>query len=199
MAGCGKTVLCSTIVDDLRTYCEGRDDTALAAFYFTFSDTSKQSCEGLLRSLLLQIGWKEQVMTILEQKCDSNRSTLGRGDLEKLLILALQTHDFAMIVLDALDESPETSETRSLMLESVSRILQKAPNVRLLATSRDAPDIRESMLLIPAQPVPIASSIVDKDIRKYVSTQLKHGPLSRLDLEMRTTIEETIANRSRGM
>ena len=58
-AGCGKTVLCSTAIQDIRSHCEGAKNAAHACFYFTFSDNEKQSCENLLRSFVVQLGWKE--------------------------------------------------------------------------------------------------------------------------------------------
>jgi predicted ATPase len=36
-AGCGKTVLCSTVIEDIREYCEGVKIAMYATFYFTFS------------------------------------------------------------------------------------------------------------------------------------------------------------------
>ena len=41
-AGCGKTVLCSTVIEDIRSYCECRPNAGFAMFYFTFSDKQKQ-------------------------------------------------------------------------------------------------------------------------------------------------------------
>jgi len=55
-AGSGKTVLCSTVIDDVRAYCESGGNAMLAMFFFTFSDDRKQSYEDLLCSLVAQVG-----------------------------------------------------------------------------------------------------------------------------------------------
>ncbi|KAK1050078.1 hypothetical protein LTR74_017153 [Friedmanniomyces endolithicus] len=52
-AGCGKTILCSTVIEDVRRACNGEANTECAVFYFSCSDVYKQSCPHLLSSLLL--------------------------------------------------------------------------------------------------------------------------------------------------
>jgi hypothetical protein len=51
LAGCGKTVLSTAVLDHLE---EGRD-RLLLSFFFDFSDTSKQTVDGMLRSLAFQL------------------------------------------------------------------------------------------------------------------------------------------------
>jgi predicted ATPase len=55
-AGCSKTILCSTAIEDIRVTCEQDVDTSFAFFYFSFSDERKQSDSDLLRSLVAQVG-----------------------------------------------------------------------------------------------------------------------------------------------
>jgi len=54
--GCGKTVLSSTAIEDVKNHLEAQDNVKFAAFYFTFSDKRKQTYENLLRSLVEQLG-----------------------------------------------------------------------------------------------------------------------------------------------
>ena len=63
-SGCGKTLLSSTVIEDLKLYCEGVLRSCLAVFYFSFSDTRKQSSEDLLRSLIAQLAEKEPAQSI---------------------------------------------------------------------------------------------------------------------------------------
>jgi hypothetical protein len=54
-AGCGKSVLCSTIIEDLKLHCRSDMDSVLAFFYFSFSDLNNQSYRSLLASLVFQL------------------------------------------------------------------------------------------------------------------------------------------------
>lgn len=51
--GCGKSILCSTIIEDLkhrRDQCSGSD---LIYFYFDFNQEKKQTVDGFLRSMIV--------------------------------------------------------------------------------------------------------------------------------------------------
>ncbi|KAM9873447.1 hypothetical protein VDGL01_12473 [Verticillium dahliae] len=50
LAGCGKTVLSTTVLDNLKM-----DIHITIAFFFDFNDTKKQTLDGLLRSLAIQL------------------------------------------------------------------------------------------------------------------------------------------------
>ena len=51
LAGCGKTVLSATILE----YLEGENNGLTLSFCFDFSDTTKQTLDGMLRSLAFQL------------------------------------------------------------------------------------------------------------------------------------------------
>lgn len=64
-AGCGNTVLCSTAVKDIKAHCKKSVSTAYAVFYYSFSDTRKQSSGDLVRCLVTQLGWKDPGLSML--------------------------------------------------------------------------------------------------------------------------------------
>lgn len=104
-AGCGKSVLCSTVIEDLRTLCDVSADTAFAYFYFSFSETQKQTCTDLLKSLVLQLCQLGRSREKLEEAYDrSHLHAPSTGLLEGLLRFSLQQSDRALLVMDALDE-----------------------------------------------------------------------------------------------
>ncbi|TKA82545.1 hypothetical protein B0A55_02282 [Friedmanniomyces simplex] len=84
--GCCKTVLSSTIIEDLRAYCGHRWDRTLAYFYFTFSDQRKQSREELLRALVMQLSQGRPAVKSLR---DTFAREYGRGLTEGQLEIAL--------------------------------------------------------------------------------------------------------------
>ncbi|KAJ9662602.1 hypothetical protein H2198_001274 [Neophaeococcomyces mojaviensis] len=53
-AGCGKSVLCSTAIEYAFCHARSQAESAMAFFFFTFNDESKQDASALLRALLLQ-------------------------------------------------------------------------------------------------------------------------------------------------
>ncbi|KAF2725237.1 hypothetical protein K431DRAFT_216300, partial [Polychaeton citri CBS 116435] len=200
-AGCGKTVLSSTIVEDIKAHCENAANAGYAVFYFSFSDNQKQSYESLLRSIVVQLGWREPGLSMLSQAYEkSSRSVPGLDEQEKILLTSIESHNEVFLILDALDECPEDSEIRQNMLVRLERLLQSAPKLRILATSRDMRDIRESMKVSGAERLSISERSVDDDIRKYVSTKLScDRRLSRIDPATKRLIEDTISQRSDGM
>ena len=199
--GCGKTVLCSTVAKDIRVYCESRKNATYAVFYFTFSDNQKQSYESLLRSLVAQLGWKEPALSMLTQACEkADASTPGVEELERILLACIRSCDEFFLFLDALDECPEGSEVRQNVLEGLERLAQEARNIRMFVTSREVTDVGESMQTLEAVPVSIAVRSVDSDIQRYTSSQLSRDrKLSKLDVNTKNLIEDTISHQADGM
>ena len=161
----------------------------------------KQSYEDLLRSLVEQLAWKQDSYSRLQQAFDNpSRGRLGKDELEKILDLSFQAYDRVFVTLDALDESPEENDIRQKMLEQLEKLVQKAFNVKLLVTSREVRDIQESMGMLKAERINMADSNVDKDIRKYVVSELsKDRRLSRLSDTTTSLIEDTLSARADGM
>lgn len=59
-SGFGKTVLISTVIEDIQLQCDSAVTNAgWGIFYFSFSDNRKQSFENLLCSQFAQLGWKK--------------------------------------------------------------------------------------------------------------------------------------------
>nr|POF13639.1 vegetative incompatibility protein het-e-1 [Quercus suber] len=199
--GCGKTVLCSTAVEDMKGHCAAIENTALAVFYFTFSDKQKQKYEDLLRSLVAQLGWKEPGLSMLQEAYHKPDSTmLGVNDLEKILIASIQSYNVVFLMLDALDESPEESDIRHDMLDRVEALSQNAANLKIFATSRDYRDVRDWIQAIKARSISIAASAVNVDIQRYISTQLSRDRrFARLDSQTTALIQQTISSKADGM
>lgn len=199
--GCGKTILCSTAIEDVKTHCKRQPNAGYAVFYFSFSDNQKQRHTDLLHSLVVQLGWKGPALSMLQQAYDKpNRSLPGVDELEKILLSCFESYEKVFLLVDALDECPEDGDVRHTMLECLARLSQGGPHVRILTTSREVPDIRESMTRLGATPISIATRSVDVDIRQYMATQLsRNHRLSRLDPATKTLIEETISVKADGM
>jgi hypothetical protein len=200
-AGCGKTNLCSTAIEDIRDHCQQSADTACVFFYFSFSDEHKQSDRDLLRSLVAQLGWREPALTMLRQAYERpGRSIPGPEELKKVLLASIRSWNLVFLFLDALDECTEEHDVRQGVLERIEMLTSHAPNLNIFATSRELPEIRESMDVLGFESLRVTTSAVNADIQIYVARQLsrdrnfrKFGPAT---LGM---IKTTIIGKADGM
>jgi hypothetical protein len=200
-AGCGKTILCSTAVQDMSDYCADKSGFGHAVFYFSFSDQRKQTYESLLISLVAQLGSREAGTTMLRRYHDSEpKRKPGREEQERILRASLAQYDAAFCHLDAIDECPETDGTRQRVLQGLEDILEQSPNLRILVTSRDEIDIRQCTEQLDTASMSVATEVVNADIRKYINTQMIRNPkLSRLDPATKALVEETLLQKADGM
>lgn len=199
--GCGKTVLCSTVIEDIKLRYEGSSNIGLGIFYFSFFDSQKQSYQNLLFSLVVQLGWKEPAQSQLFQLYDRpNRSLPHAEVLEEILVSAIEQFDEVFLLLDALDECAEEYEDRRNLLEYLNRLARSSSNVKIFATSRLSLDIQASMEDLGANPLWVDVQAVNDDIHDYVKIELSRDRrLSGLDERMKTMIQETLARRAEGM
>jgi hypothetical protein len=172
-AGCGKTVLSSTILDYLAT----ADDILVLRFFFDFSNSSKQTMEGCTRSLAWQL---YQQRPSAAAKLNSSLLAHGNGKdqpneqaLLDLVCEMLTSCGRVAIVLDALDEST----TRNELLGWIQRIATNTEfvDVQLLLTARpESIFLQKITLIIGSQScLELNEQSVDADIISYVTAELK--------------------------
>ena len=124
----------------------------LAYYYFDFKDIAKQDIRGLLASLLSQFcATSDPCYHVLSNLYSENHGGSEQPDNETLIdtlkqILGLSDAPMRCIILDAIDECPNTSgfptareEVLDLLEDLVSLGL---PNLRICVTSRPEVDIR---------------------------------------------------------
>ncbi|THY72475.1 hypothetical protein D6C87_07868 [Aureobasidium pullulans] len=201
LAGCGKTVLSASIIEDLQQSRLSRS-TTLLYFYFDFNDVRKQTLDGLLRSLVWQLSSSSSNYASLEIPYNHNKlqpSILKLKELLETMLFASSGH--VIIVLDALDECTERSELLPWLSQIAGRCTS---NVQIIITSRKEYDIRvalekwmttDSMLSIP-------HSQVDEDIRTYVRARIiSDEGLKRWDNKPRVQdkIEKHLMGKAQGM
>ncbi|KAH0006078.1 Pfs, NACHT and ankyrin domain protein, partial [Aureobasidium melanogenum] len=164
--GCGKTVLSSTIIEHLKANIE--PDHALLYFYFKFNDSSKQTFESLLRSLVNQLyRTQPDTRSFVDQLWKAhheNNQSLSKQSLSTVLLAMLSKVSNFSIVLDALDEAT----TRGDVLSWLKSLFESGCSVcQILLTARREQDI-ESALQLWTQPetwINIQGNDVDRDIR----------------------------------
>jgi hypothetical protein len=200
-AGCGKTILCSTAIEDIRTTSERDADTSFAFFYFSFSDTHKQSERDVLRSLVAQLGWREPGLSMLRQAYERHdRSVPGPDELMMILSASIMSWRKVFVFLDALDECQEDHDARQGVLDRIGMLTSHAPNLNIFATSRELPQIRESMDALGFESLRVDTSAVNADIRVYVATELSRDRhFRKFGSATLGMIETTISGKADGM
>ncbi|KAL1613693.1 hypothetical protein SLS54_010390 [Diplodia seriata] len=266
MAGCGKTILSSTIIQDLektvnlsveevqplsvrengsagqkrvrdhdeekapkkkvksREYaCDGealcelkdihpRSDSQSwpkdpIYFYFDFNDTSKQSLENAIRSLVCQLYCKargvQRELDALYESCQKGYSQPSMETLCTTLQSMIRQAGEVWIVLDALDECPNrTQKSNEGLLSWLERLMaSQQTNVHLLVTSRPEHDIESAIgkWARKQDTIPIQGQLVTDDIRSYVHTWIKQLTRWESKREIQDEIETTLVEKADGM
>lgn len=200
-AGSGKTILCSTVVEDVQAQYHSCANVGQAIFYFSFSDQTKQTYESLVRSVVVQLGYRQPGLSLLRQAYErSEHMTPSTDELHRILAVIVRSYDQIFLHLDGLDECLGEQDGRLDILASLEMLLQTFPNIRMIATSRDYPEIRSRIKSIQATPTPLDRQAVDSDIQKFVSTQLAQDmQLRQWPAASRKLVEETLAQKAQGM
>lgn len=171
MAGCGKTVLSASIIEDLQQSKLSRS-TTLLYFYFDFNDVRKQTLDGLLRSLVWQLKSSSGNHASLEMSYDHGKLQASIPKLKELLeTMLLASSGPVIIVLDALDECTERSELLPWLSQIAARCTR---NVQIIITSRKEYDIQVALekWMATDSMISIPHSKVDEDIRTYVRARI---------------------------
>ena len=164
--GTGKTVLASAVISTLETEVAS-PEVGTAYLYCTHAERDKQNIEEMIGSLIQQLLRQRPVPKDTLKLYSSHEDFNTRPSLAELSAqLELLTSMFSAvyIVVDALDECPESNNTRRSLIAQLRKL---NPQVRLLFTSRPLGIIED---LKDAARFPIVSP--EEDMRKYISTQI---------------------------
>jgi len=202
--GCGKTVLSSSIIEDLKQTSSDATPTTLY-FYFDFSDSRKQTLEDALRSLLWQAaihpGSISKELEQLYSLCRERKDQPSMQSLTESLEKTLGALDRTTIVIDALDECTSRPDLLAWLAQSAK---QETKNTQTVVTSRREHDIEtEFEKWLPEKAtVPLRPLDVDVDISAYVHDRLRtDSQLERWQKspEIQDEIEEKLIGKANGM
>jgi hypothetical protein len=203
--GCGKTILSSTILQNILQYSSDDPAKAVAYFYFDFNDPEKQSPELMVRSLICQLSQQcIKIPTTLEalfSSCKNGRRQPSVDSLLEALCSLINEFPQSYIVLDALDECTNRTELMAI-LEKVAG--WKLDELHLLATSRKEHDIECSLesIVDTQNTICLQDELVDRDIFTYVRQRLSSDKsLSKWqkDPQTRHQIETALMKGAHGM
>jgi Cdc6-like AAA superfamily ATPase len=173
--GCGKTVLCSTIIENLRQNKEDSSHIVLD-FFFDFKDEQKRSLDGLVRSLIAQLYSRcehsRKELDTLFSSCEDGRLQPTSDSLFTTFQRMMNHAEKIQMVIDALDEC-QTKKELLLWIEKLSS--SGHAKVCLLIVSRKEEEIgsRLRRWLQEENFISVHRDTVDSDIRLYVRATLR--------------------------
>ena len=208
-SGCGKSILCSAIIDKLRVLRSKKPSIRLAYWYFSVNDTSRRSLQSLVRALITQLCPASTAPPALIRLWDANRkgreapqtSESVQGLVQMLgETLEHEVHSIFFIVIDALDESYETE--RAEIIDLLQRIVSLNMDIHVLVTSRSNTVGVEQRLhnAVKLFKVVMAHQQADEDILTYITERLQNDEdLKKWSSNLRKDIEEALVTNAAGM
>ncbi|KAN0124433.1 hypothetical protein V8E52_002082 [Russula decolorans] len=131
--GAGKSTLLSAIIQDVKDM-HAAGLATMAYYYFDFRDVKKQDCYGLLSSLVSQLSAEsDSSYNVLSKLYSDNGNGMREPDIDALKkcladILSLPGQGQIYIIIDALDECPDSPGTPSARED----VLEPEMDIRLV-------------------------------------------------------------------
>jgi hypothetical protein len=202
----------STVIEDIRAMCKAGNAT-MSYFYFDFRDANKQGLRDLVCSFLTQLSSHSaphcDTLSNLYSAHDGGKSQPSDSDLAKCLkeMLVLPNQDPIYLIIDALDESPNTPgipSPRERVLQLVKELVEICiPNLRICVTSRPEIDIRKVLEPLTSRRVSLHDESGQKeDIADYVGSVVYSSSeqiMGRWRTEDKELVIKTLSERANGM
>ncbi|KAE8359699.1 hypothetical protein BDV27DRAFT_162381 [Aspergillus caelatus] len=181
-AGCGKSILCSTVIKDIEKDCSNNPSSIFSYWYFQFNLNETQNVKNMTRSIIRQLIPEEFPRSLVNLWKEHDRQNRDPDQDEFLTVLddVINSHtgDHVFLIFDALDECPDNEAyERNMLFQVLKDLIDKhGKKIHLLATSRYEENIRchlEESLKIDLE------DRMNDDVEAFVRDALDHGKLSR--------------------
>jgi hypothetical protein len=200
------------VIQDIAAMYEA-GQASMAYFYFDFRDASKQGLRDLVRSLLMQLsarsGPRCDILSDLYSAHDHGKNQPGDNILAECLkkMITLPDQGPIYLIIDALDESPNTSGIPSPR-ERVLRLLKELvdlslPDLHICVTSRPEIEIRNILEPLTSCRVSLHDQSGQKEdiaayIRSVVYSDLEQI-MTRWRMEDKELVIKILSERADGM
>jgi hypothetical protein len=183
----------------------------MAYFYFDFRDINKQNRRDLLPSLVAQLSDQSHrycdILNDFYLKHGSGAQNPSEDGLIRCLkdMLTLPDQQPVYLIIDALDECPDTSglpSPREQTLDLLKALVElSSPNLRLCVTSRPETDIRRALEPLTSLRVSLHEQSGQKrDIIDYVTSVVQSDlKMHRWRDEDKKLVIKTLSKRADGM
>ena len=202
----------SSVIQDITAECKS-GSAIMAYFYFDFKDLRKQTCHDLLLSLVSQLSTRSShccgILHHVYKEHDNGTRQPSDDTLKECLKLMLRLSEQRpiFIILDALDECPDSSgfpPPRSEVLQLVKDLVDlRLRGLYICATSRPEVDIRAVLEPLAFRSVSLHDESGQKaDIVEYVRSAVNSSPstaMRRWRADDKNLVIETLTERADGM
>ena len=185
----------------------------MAYFYFDFRNADKQGLHDLVPSFLTQLSARSSlrcdILSKLYSVHDDGKEQPSGNVLTKCLkdMLALPGQCPTYLIIDALDESPNTSgipSARERMLQLLKELVDlRLPNLHICVTSRPEIDIQDVIVPLTSLRVSLHDQSGQKeDITDYVRSVIysnSEAIIRRWKTEDKDLVIEVLSERADGM
>jgi hypothetical protein len=198
--GCGKTVLASTIIEDLKF--DKSLETAVVYFFFSFTDQATQKLDDMLRSLIFQlIACHKSTRIHLAKLLEGCAGGTQRPQIKELVkVFQEMAGEFrsVTVVLDALDES---KERRDLLRWIGSFSISTDQHCKFILLSRPERDIEEALAswLPPNGAITLEGEPIGEDLKSYIHYRLESESSFNGIKKMHNEISDVLVMRAGGM
>lgn len=205
-SGCGMTVLCSTIIEELKALSSANTQI-LAFWYYHKNEKQRTSLNNLVRALISQIVLSSSGVppVLVDFWRLKKQETPKTSDLVQILqnILIENTNRDIYVVIDALDESEETE--RDELMEIIRKILlSDTLGIRILVTGRtNTAQIEHEFpdeVLKRVYKVTVAPIYVNPEILAHVTERLQNDKILKTWPEKeRNKAKDILVKKAGGM
>ena len=181
----------------------------MAYYYFDFRDNKKQDRYGLLSSLILQLSSESDSCCNILSKLYSSNNRARRPTviaLKKCIkdMLSLPGEGPIYIVIDALDECPNSSGTPSARREVMELIKELVglglPNVYLCVASRPEIDIQMVLELLKPLQISLDDEMGQRgDIVAYIEYTVRSNSTPEWTEKDQGLVIHTLSQKANGM
>ena len=201
--GCGKTVLASTIIDELQV---ASPKVRVIYYYCDYSDQRTLQIDRIVGTLLKQFFLNglvpEEIEARIPQNYVESRQMLGAGELIDLMCFAVKNGSPTFVVLDGLDECEK--EIRQQTIDMFCRLSKlKDASVKTLILCRDEDQLLSLRALQDIPRIRITPVALESDIKSFVTgsvrARVQSGELRMRSPDLEKEIVTELVSKAHGM
>ena len=201
--GCGKTVLASTIIDELQILSP---KVQVIYYYCDYSDKRTLQTDRIFGTLLKQFFLNGLVPEEIEARIPHNyiegRQMLGSSELIDLICLAVKSSSPTFMVFDGLDECEK--EIRQLTIDMFCHLSRLSDAVvKTLILCRDEDQLLSLRALQGIPRIRITPLALEGDIKSFVTgsvrSRIQSGELRMRNPDLENEIVTELVSKAHGM
>ncbi|KZP12272.1 hypothetical protein FIBSPDRAFT_836445 [Athelia psychrophila] len=196
--GCGKTIICSTIIETIRAECAAKPSSACAYFFFDSrnAQTDLSLHDKLIRSIIKQLSHRSGGFPApLVDLYGGGQQQPSIESLQLVLEKIIDGFERTFIIIDAVDECTDREKTLAWVEQLTQR---KKGNLQVIFSSRPEQDIIDKLrCMVYITRVTLNGTLADKDIETYIDAML--SKMIRWDAQTIARVKDALITDSDGM